>query len=250
MYVIINKKSKDILHINYSGAEASLSHEEIYGDFSPKTMQIIESKHPIPTQFKVNAQNKIVPLSILEQVREGIIQPENLVAEAAINGDYKELINQLKKIISNDGIKTFDSCKAIIGFIDKCIENAIAVDYPIGYEMKLTKEYLSWLKEGNPENDSREEEYEIMQKRIDQIKSGLRASKVQLKKLLKKLPETKQIPMQPLSSANTSPPPKQKESSTKPDGTWTKAKLQAYLKKKKIAFTTKETKSQLLAKIK
>lgn len=250
MYVIINKKSKDILHINYSGAGASLSHEEIYGDFSPKTMQIIESKHPIPAQFKINSQNKIVPLTLTDQVNEGITPPENLLDKIATNGDYKEVGKLVKKILSNDWIKTLDSGKAIIGFMDQCIENAIAVDYPIGYEMKLTKEYLSWLKEGNPENDSREEKYEAMQKRIDQIKSGLRASKEQLNTLLAKLPETKAIPMQPLSSANTSPPPKQKQPSTKPDGTWTKAKLQAYLKKKKITFTAKETKSQLLAKIK
>ena len=66
----------------------------------------------------------------------------------------------------------------------KLIENNIAKEYSYSYEVKMIKEYGLWLAENKPTDDYREQNFNTMQARIDNIKSDFVDIKIKAKELV------------------------------------------------------------------
>lgn len=84
MYIVRDKKTKAIIHINPAPSSQALDGEEIYYKYNSKTMEIGRTDLPdLPEHFKIDAQQNIIELSLEEQVSAGILQlaPEQKIVD-------------------------------------------------------------------------------------------------------------------------------------------------------------------------
>ena len=81
MYVVREKKSKKILHVNPAPLEQGLEGKEIYFDFDAKKMEVGRSDAPLPEHFDISKDGEIVALGIEEKVKAGLIalQPDQKI---------------------------------------------------------------------------------------------------------------------------------------------------------------------------
>ena len=78
MYVVRNKRTKEIIHVNPAPLSQQLEGVEVYFKFDPDTMEIGKTDAPeIPRDFNINEDGEIVALTVKkplsEQVDEGKI---------------------------------------------------------------------------------------------------------------------------------------------------------------------------------
>lgn len=213
--------------------------EDLYPGFDPSILKMVHSNDKeLPEYFKLDRKGKIVGLSAAEMEKAGLgptVIPQMVlpmgVFEEMRNGEI--VIKMPEEVVAQAGSLTESECAEVMGSLTRRLEKEIAEKYPPGYEMKLTKAYLAWLNDDKPEGDSRETAYQDMETYIAQVKAKYKPLTSPIKKRMEALQQKKV-----------------KKTDSLPDKTATKAELQKYLKKKKIAFATKETKLQLLAKIK
>ena len=77
MYIVRDKKSKKVIHLNPAPLSQKLSEEEIYFDFDGKKMEIGKADSPdIPEHFHINKKGEIVEFTLREKADEGIITLE------------------------------------------------------------------------------------------------------------------------------------------------------------------------------
>lgn len=112
MHVIIDKKTKKVLHINYREATHKLAGETLFDDFDQDTMESCWTDETyVPMYFNVNKKGKIVELNTKEKIESGILE---LHPSQKLEGDdlvLKSIDEQLDEgIISLDDIKK-DSIK-------------------------------------------------------------------------------------------------------------------------------------------
>lgn len=73
MYVVRNKATHEILHIDYSAMAKSVSGEEVYSGFDAVTMEVgWTSKSYIPIYFDIDEDGEVVEISVERQVSEGL----------------------------------------------------------------------------------------------------------------------------------------------------------------------------------
>jgi hypothetical protein len=74
MYIVRNKVTKEILHVNPAPSSQKLTGTQIYHLFDPESMEIgqIESAS-IPEHFEINDRGQVIELSLGEKVARGII---------------------------------------------------------------------------------------------------------------------------------------------------------------------------------
>lgn len=75
MYVVRDKKTKKIIHINPAPLSQKLGKMDIYYKFDNQTMEIGKTDLPeLPKNFKIDSKGIIIAMSLKEQVKAGIIQ--------------------------------------------------------------------------------------------------------------------------------------------------------------------------------
>lgn len=246
-YIIRDKQSREVLYIAHGDRPLhELTVTNIYPDFNPGTMEVGWTHWSIlpeafdiaedgqllriPKEVSLNqaaSSSKIIhPLSLKEQVAQGKISLRSPFEY--LDGD-NIAYRSLDEIVEHDAIQSREECEFCQEFIKQKIESEIESKYPIGKEMKLTKNYLAWLNEDKPKKDEREASYLNMQEDIDSIKQKYANSKdyVKQKMLTFPIPVPSDLPTMDRS----------------------KKEIQAYLAMKGIPFTAKETKQQLLDKL-
>jgi hypothetical protein len=111
MYIVIDKKTKEIIHINPAPFEQNLDGEEVYHAFNPKTMLITRTNFGrLPEHFNITADGTIQELSLQEKVNQGIIKlsPREKIKDDEIV--LKTLSEQVK-----DGLITLAPTEKIAG---------------------------------------------------------------------------------------------------------------------------------------
>ncbi|MFB2772431.1 hypothetical protein ACE1AT_24575 [Pelatocladus sp. BLCC-F211] len=185
MYIVINKKNKEVIHINTSNLSKNLSDTEVYENFSAGTMEIIKTDELIPANFKIGQNNEILEMPWLEQVGLGILSIESALEQHLDNSDYcKSKINEL---VNNNLFKTIEQCKKALEIINNIIERKVAQEYNKSYEMKITKDYMGWIEDNKPDNDPRQIKYQNMQNYINSVKMEFSDIKETLKSLISEL---------------------------------------------------------------
>lgn len=235
MYIVINKESRAIIHINNAPLSANLSDKEVYSDFSSKTMTIIKTDEAVPVNFKIGKNNEIIELSPIEQIEAGLVSVEALLQRYV--GDAQSLKASMEELLANKLVNTVDKGQAMLDVIAKAVELRISQAYNTSYELKIAKDFMTWLEDGQPPNDRREARYREMQAYIDGVKREFSNIKEQVRQLVANL------------SAGT-PAQAKGETSKSPDASWTKAQLTDYMDSHNIPYTSRDTKEALLEKIK
>ncbi|MCP6760391.1 MAG: hypothetical protein NHB32_16995 [Fischerella sp. CENA71] len=185
MYIVINKKTKEVIHINTSNLSKNLSDTEVYENFSAATMEIIQTNELIPANFKIGQNNEIIEMPLIEQFGLGILSIESALAQHLDDSDYcKSKINEL---VSNNLFKTIEQCQKTLDIINNIIERKVSQEYNSSYEMKITKDYMGWIEENKPDNDPRQIKYQDMQNYINSIKMEFIDIKETLKSLMSEL---------------------------------------------------------------
>ncbi len=191
MYIVIDKKSKEILHINPMSTSVKLPDKEVYQGFSSQKMKIIKTDKVLPAHFKINNKDKVVPLTEKEQLDSGAMSVENYLQSYVSTGDSKGLQKAITGLLKSNLVKNRSQCENVIELINRGITDSIALQYEISYEIKITKDYMGWMQAGNPANDPRAKAYDDMQTFIQEVKTPLNKLKTKLKKLQETLPELK-----------------------------------------------------------
>lgn len=111
MYVVRNKKSKKILHINPAPLSQELDGTDIYHAFDSKKMEIGRWDGPVlPEHFKIDDQGQVIGLSLKEKVEKGFVklEPHQKVEDGEI----------VEKTLSEkvaDGLLTLEPTQKIVG---------------------------------------------------------------------------------------------------------------------------------------
>lgn len=111
MYIVRDKKTKQIIHINPAPLLQVLEGKDIYYQYNSETMEIGKTDLlELPEHYIIDSQNNICQLSLEEQVKQGIIQ---------LGPSQKIVDNQVvEKTISEkikDGLINLDRTQKVVG---------------------------------------------------------------------------------------------------------------------------------------
>lgn len=73
MYIVREKASSKVLHVNPAPPSQQLRGKDVYYLFDPATMEIGATDRPLPAHFKIDAAGEIVELSLEEKIQKGIV---------------------------------------------------------------------------------------------------------------------------------------------------------------------------------
>ena len=194
MYIVIEKSTENILHIDPSELSLNLSAEEVYSGFDAEKMELFKSKLSyVPDFYSIDDQGFIVEKSMEDKVTEGIIgfdelfhfEPNPTTSDTGKEDDMK----WVSFVIKNELIKSKEQCSSVFKFLDDKFENEVSQKYRPGIESKLMKDYIEWMEEGKPQDDKRQKKYQEMKAAINEIKEGYKPIRAELKKIMTTLKE-------------------------------------------------------------
>lgn len=215
MYLVRDKKTKAIIHVNPAPLRQKLEPEQVYFRFDPATMEIGKADGRLPEHYEIDDDGMIVELTMARQVELNIIELSD--NEVVVNNRIETIPRGMKVQTNADGedeivsltlaekiekglrvvdepFEFFDAEKGVIetrdlteiadmdlvsnaeiaGRLAQKISNRVAAEIaetiPHRIEMKIVKGYMDWIVDGQPEKDSRQKNYQTMQKAIEQIK--------------------------------------------------------------------------------
>lgn len=136
-----------------------------------------------PKEKIVNGE--VVQKSLKECVDEGIIII-NEPFEFINNNDEIER-RSLTELVDGGLIETNEDAETMLNILNKNLEKEIKNTYSSGYEMKVIKNCLDWVIDGQPEDDSRVVTYTKMRSDIEKVKERYADMRNKIKsKLIKK----------------------------------------------------------------
>ena len=272
MYVVRDKKTKQILHINRASLHSKLKGKQVYAEYNSKTMEVLTSPSAtLPQHYVVEADRTLRAMTLEEKVAAGIqtlpphqklvngrIAPKTeseLVADGVIvlrepfeyiSEEGGRANRSIEQVLEDKAITTEAHCDAVLASINSALEQEMAQAYSTTKEIALMKDYLMWLDDGSPSNDPRPTAFRKMKDDTLKIRAKHRAMKDEVEALRKKLkskPKAKPKP-KPKPAATAKPKPET------PTSSWTVANIKKWLTKKKIKFDPKSKKADLLKLVK
>ncbi|MCP3137399.1 hypothetical protein [Pyxidicoccus xibeiensis] len=120
MYIVRDKTTKKVIHVNPAPLSQALEGQDIYFQFDPKTMEVGRGDLPdVPSHFNIDAQGNIVLWTLQEKVAAGVVQlPPNqkMVGDTIVEKTLPE------KVAS--GVITLKPEEKLVG--DKIVEKSLA----------------------------------------------------------------------------------------------------------------------------
>lgn len=100
MYIVRDRKTKEVIHVNPAPLIQNLSMEEIYYLFNHETMELVKTdQSEIPEEFQVDADGNIIELSIRDKVARHIISIEPTQKIAVESGEERIVAKTLSELI-------------------------------------------------------------------------------------------------------------------------------------------------------
>lgn len=276
MYVVRDKKTKQILHVNPASLTSKLKGKQIYAEYNSKTMETLKSPTgTVPEHYSVDKDGNIQPMTLAEKVEAGIhaLAPHQKLhegkivakslAEKVADGVVKlrepfEFLNEQGGIAHRtlDDIaaklkKTCTArahCDAALGAIGSALEAALAQHFSPSKEIALMKDYLMWLDDGSPKNDERPTAFRAMKEKTLEIREKYRQMKAALQKHRETLPEEK--PATEPAPQLEAELPATAAKAEKPTKANTVAEIKAWLDGQQIEYAAKAKKADLLKLVK
>ncbi len=104
MYIVVDKNTNRIIHINNAPLSQNLSDKEVYFDFNPDTMKIGKTDDVLPEHWVIDDNGYIREMTIQEKVKVGIIKLgktqkvlNGKIVDKSIDELYKEKITSLEE---------------------------------------------------------------------------------------------------------------------------------------------------------
>lgn len=124
MYVVRNKKSKKILHINPAPLSQKLDGTNVFHGFDPKKMEIGRWEGPVlPEHFEIDKKGRVVELSLPMKVKKGLVElaPHQKIEKGEIVD--KSLAEQVK-----EGLVSLSPTQKIVGVgpDEEIVEKSVA----------------------------------------------------------------------------------------------------------------------------
>jgi translation elongation factor EF-G len=83
MYIVINKKTNEVLWKNPAPLEQNLTPKEVWAKFDPDSMLIVKyTGQNIPEYWKVDKDSNIIELTQEEKISSGVIKLEDIKQQA------------------------------------------------------------------------------------------------------------------------------------------------------------------------
>ncbi len=75
MYIVRDRATKQIIHVNPAPVSQRLEGKDVYYQFDPETMEVGKGELPtVPDHFHIDKQGLIVPWSLQEKVKAGVLK--------------------------------------------------------------------------------------------------------------------------------------------------------------------------------
>ena len=97
MYIVRNKKTKKLIHMNPAPLSQNLKEKEIYYKYNSKTMEIGKSDSKLPKYFDINESGKIIELQLMDMVEKGFIKIkayQKIIDNSIVEKSIGELIEE------------------------------------------------------------------------------------------------------------------------------------------------------------
>lgn len=283
MYIVRNRKTQRIIHVNKAPLSAKLKAKDVYPTFDAEVMELLKTDlDALPAYFEVDRHGKIKVLSLEQQVKSGkrVLQPhqklkggaivsktlEELVKEGhtTLNEPFEYLKNGKRakrtaaQLIQQKLISKPEHLDAVVTLIDRDTITAIEGLYPPRTEIRITKNFALWMYAGRPKDDDREQAMLDMESFIQSVRADAAQLKATAASLVgaaakpKKSGTKKPKPAAPKAAVETPIVPAAKpvaDSTEQPDEYWTVARLRVWMTDRGIAFVNRDKKPELLEKI-
>jgi hypothetical protein len=87
MYIVRDKTTKEIIHVNPAPLSQALGGQEVYFKFDPETMEIGKTEsRELPEHFEITAAGEIIELTLKEKAEQGLmtlLPTQKIVSEGA-----------------------------------------------------------------------------------------------------------------------------------------------------------------------
>ncbi|MCH8303730.1 MAG: hypothetical protein IIB94_01220 [Candidatus Marinimicrobia bacterium] len=157
MYIVRDKKTKKVIHVNHAPLSQKLSEKEIYFKFDGKKMEIGKTdRSELSEQFHINKKGEIVEFTLQDKVEAGIL---TLDPAEKVEGD--QVVQKTLREKAAEGIITLEPDRKIVGegdderieqktFIEKVAEGLVKLepDQKLVGEEIVEKTSKEMLKEG------------------------------------------------------------------------------------------------------
>lgn len=98
MYIVRDKATKKIIHINPAPLSQGLEGKDIYFQFDPATMEVGRGELPdVPDHFHISPRGEIIPWTLQEKVQAGVVKlPPNqkAVGDALVEKSVSEKVSE------------------------------------------------------------------------------------------------------------------------------------------------------------
>ncbi len=156
-----------------------------YSVFIESTGQVV-AFHNLPLE-QVDAKTQKVAFTC-EGVSH-IVVNDKLGKFQGKESQYRILKGKLRKKVAKK-IKQ-EELESALASLKVQVTEAISAQFDVNYELKVTKDYMEWLKDGQPPDDEREKKFTAMQEKINAVKKEFAQKKAEFQKQLAELEKPK-----------------------------------------------------------
>jgi len=132
MYIVRDKKTKKVVHVNPAPIAQNLGGKEVYYRFDPETMEIGQKDGFLPEYFDINEKGEIIPLTLSDMVMKGEVRLEpyqKIVDDRIVEKSISELVEE-----------------GILELSQNKIDEALSVCEQLQHEVYMLKEEYQSLK--------------------------------------------------------------------------------------------------------
>lgn len=126
MYVVRDKETKSIIHINPAPLSQELKEQEVYFMFDIDKMEIGRKDGLLPEHFDINENGEIIELTLYDMVSEGIVnlEPyEKIENNRIVDKSIAELVNEgLLQLTPNKSDEMISTCRQLQHEVNKLKE--------------------------------------------------------------------------------------------------------------------------------
>lgn len=110
MYVVRNRQTQEVVHVNPAPISQELSPNQVFARFDPETMEIGHIDGRLPEHFRIVESGDIVELSLSEKVADGILKlspRQKIVGE----GSEERIVDKSTQELLDDGLLTHEEIR-------------------------------------------------------------------------------------------------------------------------------------------
>jgi hypothetical protein len=124
MYIVRNKKTKEIIHVNPAPLSQQLKGKEVYYEYDRRTMEIGRTDaYELPSHYSINKKGEIVEATLTELIDRGIV---SLAPDQKVE-DNRIVPKTISERVASGLIRLPPTCKIVgEGLDEKVVEKTFS----------------------------------------------------------------------------------------------------------------------------